>query len=75
MPVEQPYAELGLERLQRVREGRLADVEGGRGPAQVAGVGDRDEVAQLPQLHAGDHKDALSTVPFRVLDGTRGALT
>ncbi|NYD50877.1 hypothetical protein BJY14_006860 [Actinomadura luteofluorescens] len=51
VPVEQPDAELGFEPAQRVGECGLADVEGLGGPAQVARVGDRGEIAQLAQLH------------------------
>ena len=49
---EEPHAELVLQLLERVGQRGLADVEALGGPAHMPGVGDRDEIAQLPQLHA-----------------------
>ena len=50
-----PYKCLELPDL--LAEGRLGDVQPARGPAEVQFLGDRDEVAQVPELHP--HPDVL----------------
>ena len=52
VPLEQPHAEIALERLDLLRQRRPGDVQPGRGPAEVQLLGDRHEVPQLPKLHA-----------------------
>jgi hypothetical protein len=52
VPVEEAQAEFGLQPPERVGQRGLAHVEGLGGAAEVALVRDRDQVAQLAQLHA-----------------------
>ena len=49
--LDQLDAELGLELLELGRQGRLADVAGLGGPAEVAVLVDGDEVLQVPEVH------------------------
>nr|BFE38357.1 hypothetical protein GCM10010200_106080 [Actinomadura rugatobispora] len=49
-PVEQGGAELLLERVDRLRDGRLGHVERSPRAADAPRLGDRDEVAELLQL-------------------------
>ena len=51
-PVDEREPDLVLEPLDLLRERRLGDVEPRRGAREVALVVERDEVAQLPQLHS-----------------------
>ena len=48
---EQRGAELALELTDRLRQRRLRHVQALRGAAEVTGLGDRGEVAQVSQLH------------------------
>lgn len=66
VPVEEPNAQFGFEALQRVGQGRLADVQPLCGPSEVLLVGDHGEVVQLTQLHAAI---------INRLYGARGALS
>jgi hypothetical protein len=50
-PLEQPGAELALQRPHRDRQRRLNHCQPLRRPGEAALLGDRDEVLQLPQLH------------------------
>jgi hypothetical protein len=50
-PVEEQHAELVLQRLDLGGEGRLADVQPFGGPREVRKFGDREEAAQLIELH------------------------
>ena len=49
--VQQRLPELGLEAADLLRERRLRDVQPRGGAAEVALLGDGDEVAQVPELH------------------------
>ena len=49
---EQRRPDARLERLDLLRERRRGDVQSFRRAAEVQLLGDRDEVAQQPQLHA-----------------------
>ena len=50
--LDERHAELGLEAADLLRERRLRDVLARRGAREVALVRERDEVAQLAQIHA-----------------------
>ena len=50
--VEQPRADLGFQRLDAARQGRLREVAGGRGPHDRAVLGDGDEVAEPTKVHS-----------------------
>ncbi len=51
LALEQPKAELNLELEDLAAERRLAHVAGGGGPAEMAMLGDRDQIFQVPQIH------------------------
>ena len=51
-PAQQRNADLLLERGDLLAQGRLADVEALRGAPEVQLLGERDEVAEMPELHA-----------------------
>jgi hypothetical protein len=53
---DQPDAERPLEALHLLAQRRLDDVLAGGGPAEVQLLGQCHEVAQLPELHAGDRR-------------------
>jgi hypothetical protein len=50
-PVGQRFAELGLKAADLLRQRRLGDVKALGGAAEVPLLGDRDEVAEVSQLH------------------------
>src|SRR3954469_14122196 len=50
-PVEQPDAELGLQRADLLAQRRLLDVEPPRGAGHRAFLGDRYEITQMPEFH------------------------
>ena len=57
------HAELGLQRPQRVRQGRLRDVAGLRGAAEMAVLAQRDQIAHRgEQVHAAAVQVFLLTV-------------
>src|SRR5919206_2099085 len=49
-PLEELHAELGLELANRLRQGRLRDVELPGRPPEVELLAHREEVAQVPEL-------------------------
>ncbi len=51
-PLDQRRPQLPLELADLLRQRRLRDVAAQRGAREVALVGERDEVAQLPQFHS-----------------------
>jgi hypothetical protein len=57
---QQPYAEGAFQRGQRAGDGRLGDTQLDGGVGEGARVDDRDETAQLPQLHTCDPTHNLS---------------
>ena len=71
--IEQRRAELGLERADRARQRRLRDVQRERGAPEVERVADRDEIAQVPELHGIDDTSKVSQEPKDVLDGMASA--
>ena len=56
-PVQQRLAEFGLEAADLLREGWLGDVQPRGGAAEVALLGDGDEVAQVSELHGFISRD------------------
>ena len=50
--VEEPRADLGFQRLDAARQGRLREVASGRGPHDRAVLGDGDEVAEPTKIHS-----------------------
>ena len=48
---EERRAELVLQRADLLRQRRLADAQPLGGAREVAGLGDREKVAQVPQFH------------------------
>src|SRR5215468_5064160 len=59
MAAQQADAQLALKSLNLLRQGWLLDAQVHRGTRDVAVFSDRDEVAQMPQIH----KPAPSYVP------------
>jgi hypothetical protein len=55
--VQERHAELGLEPPDLLRERRLGDVQALGGAAEVALLGDRDERAEMPELHVRNALD------------------
>ena len=53
--VEQRRAHLRLQRLDAARQGRLGDVRRGGRPAEVAVLGDGDQVSKAAQFHVDHH--------------------
>ncbi|MDT4875176.1 hypothetical protein FQZ97_1105250 [compost metagenome] len=49
--LEQPRANLLLQRLDLLAQGRLGDAQGQRGTAEMQFFGDGDEVTQVTQFH------------------------
>ena len=49
--LEQPAAQLGLERADLLAERRLGDVQARRGAPEVQLLGDGDEIAKLAEFH------------------------
>ena len=50
--LDERHAELGLEAADLLRQRRLRDVLAGGSAGEMALVGERDEVAQLAEIHA-----------------------
>ena len=57
---EQRRADAGLERLDLLRQRRRGDVQPLCRPAEVKLLGDRDEIAEQPQLHAPNDTPGVS---------------
>jgi hypothetical protein len=51
-PVEQAKAELRLKLEDLPAQRRLTDVAGCRRPAEMAVVGNRDHIFEVPQVHS-----------------------
>ena len=64
--VEQRDVEFVLELADRVGQRGLGDVQLLGGPAEVAGVGHRGEIAQVTQVHGA----SVRSVPARVMGDT-----
>jgi hypothetical protein len=52
MPPEQREAELALQHLDLLAQGRLLHTESFRRPRHMARFGDRDKIAKMSQFHA-----------------------
>ena len=50
-PVEQPNAELALQLADLTPQGGLTDVQPSGRLREATGVGDRDEVPEVPEIH------------------------
>jgi hypothetical protein len=54
-PVDEPGADLALERLDAARQGRLGDEQRGRRPSEVAVLGEDGEVVETTQIYQGSY--------------------
>jgi len=61
-PMEEGRLQLLLEAPNLLAQGRLRDVESRSRPSKMKFLGDREEVAQVAQLHTGTHITNVSTV-------------
>jgi hypothetical protein len=71
-PAEEREAQLALEVAHLLRQRRLADAERLRRAREVAVLGHREEVAQVPQLHGGlsicnKYRNGTNNIFYRVL--------